>query len=314
VALAWDEPTSATAAGSTRWVLEHRLGLPVTAVRTVRLASADLSRFDVVILPAGDGYGGVLDQAGVQNLKRFVEGGGVLVAIAGAVSYLADPEVALLSLREEKRAAAPRGDTGAAQGAAAGAAASGGDAGNVKDVKSAQSAQDAPDGEGGEDSSSAEAGAGGGTKKSGPASGPRPGTVIAAEAAYLAAIAPDDASPDSVPGALVRAVPDADHWLTVGVAPMVNVMVQGSAIFSPLRLDQGVNALRFAAAGDLVASGYLWDENRAQLAWKPFTVVEQHGRGLVIGFTADPTFRGVLAGCDVLLLNAVVRAPAHVER
>jgi hypothetical protein len=94
----------------------------------------------------------------------------------------------------------------------------------------------------------------------------------------------------------------------------VNVMVQGAAIFSPLRLDQGTNVLRFAAAEDLVASGYLWEENRAQLAWKPFTVVEQHGRGLVIGFTADPTFRGVLAGCDVLLLNAVVRAPAHVSQ
>jgi hypothetical protein len=95
---------------------------------------------------------------------------------------------------------------------------------------------------------------------------------------------------------------------------MVNVVVEGSTIFSPLRLDQGWNALRFAAADELVASGYLWAENRAQLAWKPFTVVEQRGRGLVIGFTADPTFRGVLAGCEVLLLNAVLRGPAHVDR
>jgi hypothetical protein len=109
-------------------------------------------------------------------------------------------------------------------------------------------------------------------------------------------------------------VPDPDHWLTVGVGPAVNVMVEGSAIFTPLRLDQGTNALHFAAADELVASGYLWDENRRQLAWKPFTLIEKHGRGLVIGFTADPTFRGILAGCDVLLANAVVRAPAHVER
>ena len=116
-----------------------------------------------------------------------------------------------------------------------------------------------------------------------------------------------------MPGALVRAVPDPDHWLTVGVEPAVNVMVQGSAIFAPLRLDQGTNALHFAGAADLVASGYLWKENREQLAWKPFALVEQRGRGFVIGFTADPTFRGVLAGLDVLLLNAVVRAPAHAD-
>jgi hypothetical protein len=100
----------------------------------------------------------------------------------------------------------------------------------------------------------------------------------------------------------------------VGVAPSVAVMLEGNAIFSPLRLDQGTNALHFAGAQDLVASGYLWKENQAQVAWKPFVLVEQHGRGLVIGFTADPTFRGVLAGLDVLLANAVVRAPAHVER
>ena len=117
-----------------------------------------------------------------------------------------------------------------------------------------------------------------------------------------------------MPGAIVRAVPDPDHWLTVGVAPVVNVMVQGSAIYTPLRLDQGTNALHYAAADELVASGYLWSENREQLAWKPFTLIQQHGRGFVIGFTADPAFRGVLAGCDVLLLNAIVRAPAHVER
>jgi hypothetical protein len=138
--------------------------------------------------------------------------------------------------------------------------------------------------------------------------------VIADRAEYLAAIEAEKAPPDVVPGTLVRAVSDPDHWLTVGVAATVNVMIQGRAIFSPLRLDQGTNALHFAAADALVASGYLWDENRRQLAWKPFTLVEQRGRGLVIGFTADPTFRGVLAGCDVLLANAVVRALAHVER
>ena len=87
---------------------------------------------------------------------------------------------------------------------------------------------------------------------------------------------------------MVRAVPDPDHWLTVGVEPTVNVMVQGSAIFAPLRLDQGTNALHFAGAAELVASGYLWKENREQLAWKPFALIEQRGRGFVIGFTADP--------------------------
>jgi hypothetical protein len=49
------------------------------------------------------------------------------------------------------------------------------------------------------------------------------------------------------------------------VGSPVVVMVQGSAIYSPLRLDQGANVLHFAGAGDLVASGYLWKANREQL-------------------------------------------------
>jgi hypothetical protein len=284
VALAWDTPTYSNAAGAARWVLERRLGLPVTVVRTSRLAGADLDEFDVVILPDGEGYAGVLRESGSENLERFVDRGGVLIAIAGAVSYLADPSVSLLSTREESRVPATAGKDGDAKPTAT----------DEKDEDEAPSATDAS-----------------ATQK---ASGRAPGKRLQNETEYLAAIEAKDAPPDQVPGALVRAVPDPDHWLTVGVQPLVNVMVQGSAIFTPLRLDQGTNALHFAGASELVASGYLWKENREQLTWKPFTLIEQRGRGFVIGFTTDPTFRGVLAGLDVLLLNAVVRAPAHAER
>jgi hypothetical protein len=296
IALAWDAPTYSNAAGAVRWVLERRLGLPVTVVRTSRLASADLDEFDVVILPDGEGYARVLRDSGSESLERFVDRGGVLIAMASAVSYLADPAVSLLSTRRENRLpAAPAEDddekpiASAPQGGA------------PKTVASAEDDED-------DASATAESGA---SKKS---SGRVPGKRLESEAEYLAAIEAEDAAPDELPGALVRAVPDSDHWLTVGVQPLVNVMVQGSAIFSPLRRDQGINALHFAGAPDLVASGYLWKENREQLSWKPFTLIEQRGRGFVIGFTADPTFRGVLAGLDVLLLNALVRAPAHVER
>jgi hypothetical protein len=293
VALAWDEPTAPTAAGAVRWVLERRLGLAVTPVRTSTLAGADLAAFDVVILPDGGAYAGVLAEAGAANLERFVERGGVLIGVAGAVSYLADPSVALLSIRKEKRAV-----TTSAAAAAAGTptptpTATGGAATASTDAAGGDTADDAPDGDDDDDASTVG------------------GTVLRSEADYLAAIAAEEPAPDVAPGALVRAVPDPDHWLTVGLAPAVHVMVQGSSIFSPIRLDDGVNALRFAAADELVASGHLWKENREQLAWKPFAVVEARGRGMVIGFTADLTFRGVLAGCDVLLLNAVVRAPAH---
>ena len=84
-------------------------------------------------------------------------------------------------------------------------------------------------------------------------------------------------------------------------------------IFSPMTLDDGVTAATFAGADELVASGYMWDENRRQLAYKPFVVVENHGRGIVVGFTTDPTFRAYLDGLNVLFLNAVFRAPARAR-
>jgi hypothetical protein len=88
------------------------------------------------------------------------------------------------------------------------------------------------------------------------------------------------------------------------------VLVNGRNIFAPLKQDRGVNAIVYAPADELVASGYMWDENRKQLAFKPFVAVQQEGRGSVVGFTSDPGYRGFMDGLNVLLLNAVFRAPA----
>jgi hypothetical protein len=78
-----------------------------------------------------------------------------------------------------------------------------------------------------------------------------------------------------------------------------------------LLLADQVNAAVFPSAKDLLASGYLWEENRNQLAWKPLVVVQRDGRGSVIGFTADSNFRAYLDGPNVLFLNAVFRGPAY---
>lgn len=139
------------------------------------------------------------------------------------------------------------------------------------------------------------------------------GKLLDGDAAYASALRPDEPKPDPAPGALVAAVVDPDHWLGAGAGGRVNVMVEGSSIYSPLKLDQGVNAVRFAAADELVVAGHLWAENRRQLAYKPAVMVEPAGRGMFIGFVQDPTARGFLRGLDVLFLNAVFRGPAHAS-
>ena len=119
--------------------------------------------------------------------------------------------------------------------------------------------------------------------------------------------------PDSVPGAIARVRIRPDYWLTAGVGDTVYTMVEGRAIFAPLKADKGINAAYFDAADKLVASGHLWAENKKQMAFKPVVVSGTSGRGIVVGFTQDPSFRAISDGMNLLFLNAVFRGPAHAR-
>ena len=276
IALAWNAPTRAYSAGNARFVVERQLGYPVTAIRTRTLAGADLSRYDVVVLPEEAAYLGsyeqVLGERGAENLKRWVEAGGTLVALGNALRYAADPRFDLIAVRRED---AYRQKT---------------DEPKADETRESQSEEDRE--------------------------GKRPtvpGKLLADEAALAAAVEPERQPPDPVPGALVRAVVDGDHWLAAGLPETLHVMVRGRDLYTPIRLDQGTNVARFAAAEDLLAGGYLWRENRRQMAYKPFVVVQPRGRGFVVGFTEDPTFRAYLDGLNVVLANTLFRAPAHAR-
>jgi hypothetical protein len=140
-----------------------------------------------------------------------------------------------------------------------------------------------------------------------------PGKLIASEQELAKSIQPDSELPDSLHGVLLRAKVDPESWATAGMPESVNVLMSGRSIYTPVKLDKGVNAVYFAGPEQIVASGYMWEENRKQLAFKPFEVVQRDGRGSVIGFTADPNFRGYMDGLHLLFLNAVFRGPAHTQ-
>ncbi|HPT27944.1 MAG TPA: peptidase M14, partial [Bryobacteraceae bacterium] len=116
--------------------------------------------------------------------------------------------------------------------------------------------------------------------------------------------------PDAVAGVLLRAKPDQEHWIGHGLPEQLHVLYDGRTIYSPLKTDAGVNPIIFAGPDQVRASGVLWEENRKQLAYKPFVVVQSAGRGTVVGFTADPNFRGFMDGLNVVFLNAVFRSPS----
>jgi hypothetical protein len=278
VALAWDTPTASNSAGAARFVLERQFGYPVTAVRTRQLTGADLARFDVVILPdAGGDYASTFGAEGIRRLKDWVAAGGTVIGIGGGgVAFLSDQRVGLLAVSQENRAGG-----GTARG--------------------------------GEGAREPEAGAGQESRPAQVSGGRVAGRLLATEDDYNKAIQADGELPDSLAGVLVRARLDPDHWITAGMTGTVNALVEGRAIFTPIKLDRGVNAALFLGPSENLAGGYVWEENRKQLAFKPFVVVQPQGRGVVVGFTADPNFRAYMDGLNVLFLNAVFRGAAHAR-
>jgi hypothetical protein len=254
IALAWDRPVIANAAGATRFVLERQFGFPVSVIRTQQFATADLSRFNVLILPEGF----AADAATARKFKEWVQGGGTLIGIGSALQFLSSN--ALLALQQEGLVGTPAESAKPSEAAAA-------------------------------------------TKTA--------GKLLTKEEDFQNAVKPDNATPDSAHGILARAKMDPEHWLSSGAPDVVYPLVSGRTIYSPLKTDKGNNVSVYAAADQVMASGYIWDEYRKQLAFKPFLVHQKDGRGNVIGFTADPNYRAYMDGLNLVFLNAVFRGPAH---
>jgi len=263
VGILWDAPTQSSAAGHARFVLERQYGYPVTAIRTRSVGVADLSKFQVILVPDGGNYASELGAGGLGRLKDWVSAGGTIVALgANATGFLADSRTGLLSLTQENLAKPP----------------------GVPEAKPT------------------------------PATEARaPGKLITKQEEFDRAIQADSEQPDDVAGVILRATVDPEQWISAGLPATVYAVVSGRAIYSPIKLDKGVNAAVFAAPDQVLASGYLWEENRKQLAYKPLVVAARSGRGVVVAFTADPNYRAYVDGLNLFLLNAVFRGPAHTR-
>jgi hypothetical protein len=104
VLLAWDTPTQTLSAGFARYVLERRFGQPATAVRVGSFARANLSDFDVIVLPSGT-YTPLGGDEALRRLREWVRGGGTLVTLGEASRWAAS--VKLLETPTELRGGKP---------------------------------------------------------------------------------------------------------------------------------------------------------------------------------------------------------------
>ncbi len=258
VAVAWDDGVSQLSAGALRYVLEQRIGLPVTPIRTARLGRANLADYDVILVPEGN-PGSVLGEGGLRAMRSFVQRGGVLVAIGESLEAFGTGDHPMLAVKREAALGRDPAKVG----------------GDKADLAEAQE--------------------------------------IGSDKDYRETIKDKAALPDTLPGALLNVVGEPDNFLSAGYDDGAVVLATGTQIFTPLDRAKGVNALRFASAANLIASGYVWDENKRQLAYKPYLMAQPLGRGLVIGFAHDPSTRGYLEGLDLMIANAVLIAPSRVR-
>jgi len=108
-------------------------------------------------------------------------------------------------------------------------------------------------------------------------------------------------------GTFLTGMINTEHWLGFGLDEKLPVMFRGGNAFMskhPVR-----TAVRLAGADELRVSGLLWPEARQRIAQTAYATVESVGRGQIILFATDPTYRMWLGGAQRLFLNAVLLGP-----
>lgn len=128
---------------------------------------------------------------------------------------------------------------------------------------------------------------------------------------YETAIQPEDESPQRTLGALLRVTIDPEDPVGFGLPQSIAVVSTGRSIYTPIALDQGTNVGVYAERSNLLLSGFSFDEKLDQLSRKAWAVHVRSGRGHVVAFTGDPTFRAFADAMHGAFLNAVLTVHAR---
>ncbi len=102
IAVLRGSPVSSSSTGQLWHFFDQQIEYPVTMVQASSLGSLDLDDYTVLILPSGS-YGDILNEAGLDKVKAWVRGGGNLIAIRGASSFLVGKDGFSLKKKEEDK-------------------------------------------------------------------------------------------------------------------------------------------------------------------------------------------------------------------
>ncbi len=273
VALVGDEGISQTSYGAVWWSLEHRYGVKFAPVGAGSLAGADLSQFNVIIIPSGSSVAltRLIGKGGVDGLRAWMRNGGTLVTMGGSTAWAASSSVDLTSARVVGADAdSTKLDTIGIPGAAA-------------DTADEASAEDMEEGR------------------------------AEADGDLLAVTSPlaSNATPVGLPGGHFDVVLDRTHWLTQGYdQSRMTVMMAGSTFLKLSR--RGSNVAVFPAKGPFHRAGFVWPDNTERFLRNTAYVIEEPiGGGHLVAFVGEPWFRGWWRAMDKLVMNAIVLGPGY---
>jgi hypothetical protein len=269
IAIVADEGVSQTAYGALWWSFERRYGIAFTPIALGTLASGDLSKYNVVIVP--DASPGAVDarlgKGGVEHVKDWLQSGGTLITMGGATAWAARESVGLTSARA---VGADEKDTASSGGAKSTPAA---DSARAKKREAA-----APD-------------------------------KAIENMTPLASPSATNASPQPLAGTNFEVVLDRTHWLTFGYArPRLVALVEGSTFLKLSKEGTNVAVFPTTGTIRRGGFEWPENTERL-LRGTALVVEEPVGDGHVVLFTNEPMFRGWWRAMDRLVLNGVLLGP-----
>jgi len=108
-------------------------------------------------------------------------------------------------------------------------------------------------------------------------------------------------------GTILRAELDVEHWMNFGMGEKVPALIYST--YAYLSKKPVETPARFAGASDLRVSGLLWPEARTRWAKTAYATRESLGKGQVILFAGQPTYRSYFYGTGRMLVNSILLGP-----
>jgi len=282
VAIATGLPLDYTSNGSLWFTIDKDLGLPHSLVSVQSLGRADLSAYNVLIVPDawGGALAGILGSAGKRKLQDWVSDGGTLIMVGSAAAWAADTANGLSAVRLRSQVLSKLAEYNTATERAIAA-----ESPDV-DTMALWYPEKAP-----KEAEADEKNAGG--------SGMSEETDR-----YNRRFQPR--------GVIMRADLDADDWMSFGLGDRVPVMVYTrSALMT--KSDVHTTARFSPDQTQLRMSGLLWPEARQRWAGTAYATHESKGKGQVVLFLTDPNFRAYSYGTRGLFVNAVLYGPGFTR-